>query len=146
MNDSPPRATGGCLCGAVLYEVHGPLRPVVLCHCTACRRQSGHYAAVTATRRSDFRLVKNEGLSWYQSDPDYRRGFCRHCGSNLFWEPVSGESAARYISIMAGTLDLPTNLSIAQHVFVAAAGDYYTIDDDLPQYLGDGPQIPIPAR
>jgi hypothetical protein len=39
------RATGGCLCGAVRYEVRGPLRPVVYCHCTQCRRTSGHFSA-----------------------------------------------------------------------------------------------------
>jgi len=42
------RATGGCLCGAVRYEVLGPLRDVVLCHCSHCRRTHGHVAAYAA--------------------------------------------------------------------------------------------------
>jgi len=46
-----PTARGRCLCGAVRYELRGPLRPVVACHCNMCRRTSGHFAAATAARR-----------------------------------------------------------------------------------------------
>ena len=35
-------ATGGCLCGAVRYQVHGPLRDVLICHCVECRRWHGN--------------------------------------------------------------------------------------------------------
>ena len=45
-------ATGGCLCGAVRYEVDRPLRDVVLCHCAMCRKAHGHIAAYTASDRS----------------------------------------------------------------------------------------------
>ena len=41
-------ATGRCLCGAVAYEVRGPLRDVLICHCEECRRWHGHMAACTA--------------------------------------------------------------------------------------------------
>src|SRR5918998_688452 len=59
--DSPRiRGTGGCLCGAVRYEVRGPLRPVVDCHCTMCRRTSGHFAAFTATRPEDLVLTESK--------------------------------------------------------------------------------------
>ena len=40
--------TGSCLCGAVRFEVHGPLRPVLACHCIQCRRQTGNYMSATA--------------------------------------------------------------------------------------------------
>jgi hypothetical protein len=58
----PIRGTDGCLCGAVRYKVHGPLRDVVACHCSQCRRTSGHFAAFTATRPVDLLLVESEGL------------------------------------------------------------------------------------
>lgn len=131
--DSAVRASGGCLCGAVRYRVTGPLRQVVACHCEQCRRSSGHYVAATAVRTSDLELLHDRGLQWYASSDAARRGFCNRCGSSLFWEPLQGGQ----ISIMAGSLDGATGLTTAAHIFVEHAGDYYSIDDAVPQ-LADG--------
>ncbi len=136
----PSWTTGGCLCGAVRYEVHGPLRPVVNCHCSQCRRTSGHFVAATAVRLEAFTLTNSEELRWYRSSEAARRGFCGNCGSSLFWEPTSGEKMV----IMAGTLDSPTGLRTAAHVFVGDAGDYYEIDDDLPRFTDGDHRIEIP--
>ena len=46
-DDKAIRATSDCLCGVVRYEVRGPLRPVIACHCTQCRRTSGPFVAAT---------------------------------------------------------------------------------------------------
>ncbi len=140
-DSSPIRGTGGCLCGAVRYEVRGPLRAVVDCHCTQCRRTSGHFAAFTATHPEALVLIESAGLRWYPSSTSARRGFCGTCGSSLFWEPDSGER----VSIAAGTLDLPTGLETVVHVFVEDAGDYYEIDDGLPQRADGDHGIMIPA-
>jgi len=136
----PIRGTGGCLCGAVRYEVRGPLRAVVDCHCSQCRRTSGHFAAFTATRPEDLVLIESGGLRWYRSSATAGRGFCEVCGSSLFWEPASGER----VSIAAGTLDLPTGLATAAHVFVEDSGDYYTISDGLPRRVDGVHGITIP--
>ena len=135
------RGTGGCLCGSVRYEVRGPLRPVVDCHCTQCRRTSGHFAAFTAARPQDLILTGSQGLRCYQSSAPARRGFCGDCGSSLFWEPASGGQ----VSIAAGTLDLPTRLETAAHVFVEDSGDYYAICVDLPRRTDGNHGIAIPA-
>ena len=132
---------GGCLCGAVRYEVQGPLRPVVACHCDMCRRTSGHFAAATAARRDAIVLRQERGLRWYDSSPAARRGFCQFCGSNLFWAPNDGSR----FSIMAGTLDKPTGLAIAVHIFVNEAGDYYRIADGVPQRADGAHGIPLPS-
>src|SRR4029077_19549434 len=84
MADKP--ATGGCLCGAVRYEVKGPLRQVIACHCTMCRRTTGSYVHATAAMLADFRLTAEEGLAWYRSSPKAQRGFCKICGAHLFWQ------------------------------------------------------------
>jgi hypothetical protein len=123
-------ATGHCLCGAVRYAVEGPLRPVSYCHCSQCRRSSGHYVAATACNAEDLTLLDEAGLRWYRSSPRARRGFCGECGSSLFWKPDNG----RYISIMTGTMDTPTGLTADQHIFVSAASDYYVLADGLPQF------------
>ena len=117
---------GGCLCGAVAYEVRGPLRQVIACHCTQCRRTSGHFVAATQARRDDLALTSAEGLQWYASSDAAERGFCRHCGSSLFWRRL-GEPL---VSIMAGTLDQPTGLRIVEHIYRESAGDYYEVPAD----------------
>jgi hypothetical protein len=125
-------ATGGCLCGAVKYQINGPRGDIVACHCGQCRRQGGHFWASTSARRADLALTEERGLKWYQSSPQARRGFCGECGSNLFWEGEGMDD----VFILAGSLDKPTGLRLASHIFVADKGDYYDIDDDLPRFAG----------
>jgi hypothetical protein len=134
MQKSEIQAAGGCLCGAVRYQVKGALLGVVNCHCSKCRRFHGHVGAYTATRRENLIMIKSEGLKWYRSiqdeTPDVYRGFCRECGSSLFWDPRGKQN----ISIAAGSLDPPTNLSTERHVWLSQKTDYYTLTDDLPQH------------
>jgi hypothetical protein len=129
-------ATGRCLCGAVAYEVRGPLRDVLICHCEECRRWHGHASACTAARREQLVLTEQRGLRWVQSprsDAGARRGFCGECGSSLFWDPPRRDT----ISIAAGTLDQPTGLRVAAHWFVSQAADYAPVPDDgLPHHEG----------
>lgn len=127
------RASGGCLCGAVLYTMSGPLRPVVFCHCEQCRRTSGHHVAATACGVDDLVINNDEGLRWYRSSEYAERGFCKRCGGNLFFRPFHG----KHVSVMAGTLDTPTGLEGAAHIFVDSKSDYYLIGDGLPQHAGD---------
>lgn len=133
--------SGGCLCGAVRYEVAGRLRPVVLCHCTQCRRNTGHFMAATAARHRDFHLMREEELRWYESSDSARRAFCGRCGSTLFWQGNGRD----YISIAAGTLDGATGLESACHIHVADKGDYYSIDDGLPQNADGTFSVAMPA-
>jgi hypothetical protein len=123
------KQTGGCLCGGVRYVVHGPLRGVIACHCSQCRRTSGHYAAMTNAPSEDLELKSSQTLVWYQSSATAERGFCGTCGSNLFWRQFDSDTT----SITAGTLDTPTGIAMEQHIFVADKSDYYTLDDDLPK-------------
>ena len=127
MNEKQVQATGGCLCEAVRYEIRGPHRGVVNCHCEQCRRTSGHFVAATRASKDDFIFVEDRGLRWFVSSSFARRGFCQFCGSSLFWERTDDEE--NRISIMAGTLDQPSGLSTVENIFVEDAGDYYNIPE-----------------
>lgn len=115
--------TGSCLCGAVKYEVTGPLRNVVACHCEQCRKQTGTYMSATAAQDGDLKIIEGRGLKWYQSSPNAKRGFCGECGSVLFWKGAGRD----YTAIAAGSLDGPTGLRLEGHIFCESAGDYYEI-------------------
>jgi hypothetical protein len=129
MSTDAGKHTGGCLCGGVRYVVNGPLRGVIACHCSQCRRTSGHYAAMTNVLSEHLELTKSQTLTWYQSSATAERGFCKICGGNLFWRGFNNDT----ISITGGTLDLPTGTALEQHIFVADKSDYYGLNDNLPK-------------
>ena len=132
MNSDLPRHSGGCLCGAVRYEVRGPLRDVINCYCSMCQRLHGAFGAHSKARNADIAILEDRGLVWYATSDRARRGFCRVCGSNLFWEPVGQDATG----IVAGTLDQPTGLKTMGHIFVGEKPDFYHLTDDLPRFDG----------
>ena len=121
--------TGGCLCGGVRYRITGPVRPIRYCHCSQCRRTSGHFVAATAVKTEELIFETNKSLAWFDSSEFASRGFCVRCGSSLFWKSKNRET----ISIMAGTLDHSHGLELADHIFVNDKADYYELMDDLPK-------------
>ena len=120
---------GGCACGAVRYRASGELRPVVACHCSQCRKAFTNYGAFTAVARGGLAVDDEAALAWYESSPGVRRGFCRRCGSALFWD----RAAAGHVSIAAGTLDQPSGLRQVRHIYVADKADFYELGDGLEQ-------------
>jgi len=125
-----PSHSGGCLCGGVRYVVDGPLAPVVNCHCGQCQRFHGSaFGAYTEAPKAALRFETQASLAWFASSPGVGRGFCSTCGSSLFWQEDSGGS----IGIAAGTLDQPSGLATAGHIFVRSKADFTVIADDLWQ-------------
>lgn len=120
------RTCGSCLCGAVSFTVRGPLRPVLACHCSQCRKTSGHYWAATAAPSDCVEITHEGALEWFQSSTQAQRGFCRRCGSSLFWRHASRDAWG----IAAGALDSPTGLHTQAHIFFTDASDYYLIHPD----------------
>lgn len=118
--------TGSCLCGAVAFEVEEPLRPVIVCHCKQCRKQTGSMMHATAVDNDRFRLTEQRGLKWYRASEWARRGFCGECGSVLFWKPDKGQ----HTSFTAGSLDGATGLAVEGHIFCDYKGDYYAVPKD----------------
>ncbi|UXU75748.1 MULTISPECIES: GFA family protein [unclassified Paracoccus (in: a-proteobacteria)] len=117
---------GHCLCGRIrfhgTYDAGHDLRA---CHCSQCRRWSGHVWAAILPRS----LTIEGEPAWYRASEIARRGFCRDCGSSLFWQ----RDGSPIIDVAAGAIDSPTGLRMLGHIFVADKGDYYDIADGLPQ-------------
>ena len=121
--------SASCLCGAVRLEVEGELAPPDACHCSQCRKQSGHFWASTNVPRDRLRIEGEDRVTWFQSSDKARRGFCSGCGSVLFWEAVGRDD----LSIAMGAFDKPTGTHLAIHIFMDDKGDYYEIADGVPQ-------------
>ncbi|MFN3170209.1 MAG: GFA family protein [Hyphomicrobiales bacterium] len=130
MSGAPVDGTwrGQCLCGSVAFTIQGSMSELSACHCSQCRRQSGHYQVAGVVAKTAITFENDETLTWYRSSDFAQRGFCSACGSALFWD--DGSEA---MSINIGCLDQPTGLSLASHIFVADKGDYYEITDGVPQ-------------
>ena len=109
---------GSCLCAGVRFSVQGPLRQIIECYCGQCRHWSGNLVAATAAAANQMTIDSDRDgecdlLSWHRSSEQAERGFCRHCGSSLFWRTDGSES----ISIMAGALEDDANLSTAKCLY-----------------------------
>ena len=131
--------TGSCLCGAVRFAAAGPLRGVVYCHCSQCRKQTGHYYAATNVADAGLSIEGAKNITWYSASAFARRGFCKTCGSALFWKLNEADET----SVMAGAFDQPSGLKGEVHIFVRDKGDYYAIDDGLPQFQKSTPAIRV---
>ena len=121
---------GSCLCGAVRFEVEGRLASPSACHCTRCRKHTGYYEAGTDVPRSAVTMEGSDNITWYFSSEKVRRGFCRICGSSLFFDIVTVDR----MGLAMGAFDTPTETALALHIFVADKGDFCEIADGLPQY------------
>ena len=131
------KLTGGCLCGQVQYRIDGYCRDIINCHCTNCRRTHGHVAAYTSVDKNDLVLLCEQGLKWYHdTNPNTYRGFCGDCGSSLFWQVgnLNHLVSRNKMSVAAGTLDSGHDLKTIGHIYVLEAGEYYEIEDELPQF------------
>jgi hypothetical protein len=119
---------GSCLCGANAFVYKGNPGPITACHCTQCRRQSGHFSASFDVDEIRLTWERQGKATTYVTPGGGTRGFCPVCGSKLWFRAAQGQ-----LSIEAGLIDGASGARLAEHIFVADKGDYYGITDGLPQ-------------
>lgn len=125
------RVRGACLCGASRLTIPAPAGPVTACHCSQCRKLSGHYSASVDVAEAEVDWIAQAEVRTHRTPGGATRGFCGACGSGLWFRAADGA-----FSVEAGCLAAPTGARLAEHIFVAGKGDYYAIDDGLPQSPG----------
>lgn len=76
---------GSCLCGAVTYQIDGPIGDIIQCHCQKCRKANGTaYATNAPIAKADFKLTSGQDVvKKYASSAGTERCFCGNCGSPL---------------------------------------------------------------
>ena len=126
--------TGGCICGAIRYELDDQPTWNVYCHCESCRKHTGAPVTVLVTCLPEQVSWSGDLRARYQSSPDRFRGFCQNCGTSLTWETEIKGSA--WLALHVSTLDAPENYPPTEHVFCENAIEWYVLNDGLPRYPG----------
>ena len=127
---------GGCLCGAVRFELDRAVGPLELCHCTRCRKATGSaYAAGLGVNVADFRLLRGReqiatfALPVRDQPPAYRVFFCRICGGPA----PAPDPKGPWTEIPAGLIDGDPDLQVDRHIFVEHRPSWTPRGDGLPE-------------
>lgn len=122
---------GGCLCGAVRYEITGELFAASHCHCSMCRRQHGAaFATYAKFNPDDFKWVSGEELiKVYQTSSGAGWCFCSECGSTL-----AAADNGEISSITLGTIHGDPGIKPESHIFTDFRAPWHEINDSLPQF------------
>ncbi|MGE0384737.1 MAG: GFA family protein [Gammaproteobacteria bacterium] len=130
----PGIAEGGCLCGEIHYEIHGPPMRIWDCHCSRCRRARGaaHATNVFYSDR-DFRWTRGEALLGSYRPPDarhYTAVFCTRCGGKL--PRVAPDR--HLVVVPAGSMDTDPGIGPSAHIFVGSKASWFEIADARPRF------------
>ena len=121
--------TGRCLCGAVEFEAEGVETEIHACHCSMCRRWNGGPALAAGVE--SVRFTGEEHIESYASSEWAERGFCRKCGSNLFYllKP------SRYI-MWIGAFDDAEQFKLVGEICLDDKPSTYDFVGDHPRHAG----------
>ena len=123
---------GGCLCGAIRYEINAPPISTGYCHCSCCRKFSGSAVnAWTAFPASSVRFLDGEP-HYFASTPIALRGFCQKCGASLTYKLVQPRETV-YLVLHTSSLDQPENFAPSIHSGIESKMPWFDILDDLPR-------------
>lgn len=126
-------ATGSCLCGDLRFTATLPSKWMAHCHCTLCQR--AHGAGVVTWVGFEASQVGIDDpqarLQWYESTPGAERGFCRRCGSTLFFRSTRWPGE---LHVVRSNFDTPLDREPQLHVFYDTHAPWLpTADDGLPR-------------
>lgn len=131
MSEPAASLTGGCMCGKVRFHLDRAPERISACHCDMCRRWCGG-PLLAIHDLGPVHFDDETEIVCYRSSEWAERGFCRICGSNLFYRLVgSGE-----IMLAAGTLDDQSGLKLESQVFIDEKPDCYAFANETRMMTG----------
>ena len=120
--------TGKCLCGAVQFTASNVETHHHACHCGMCRRWAGGPLFATAAEGVEFSGTEN--LARFKSSDWAERGFCRNCGSNLFYYLAPAD---QYM-LAIGSFEDASPFTLAREIFVDRKPDGYVFAGEHPRW------------
>ena len=113
--------TGSCLCGTVNFTANTMKTHIGACHCNMCRKWAGG-PLMAVDCGTDVQFDSEENIGIYNSSQWAERGFCRQCGSNLFYRMKhSGQHM-----MMAGLFNDEPDFKLDHQVFIDNKPDFYS--------------------
>ncbi|MBT4735439.1 MAG: GFA family protein [Candidatus Marinimicrobia bacterium] len=126
------KKSGGCLCGGVRFHIDSEIAKFTACHCEMCRRwASGPYLATNCGENVSFE--DEENLGRFKSSDWAERGFCKICGSSLFYFLAP---AGQYL-MSVGAFDDQNGLEMKNQVFIDHKPDCYAFTNQTKLMTAD---------
>ena len=125
--------TGGCLCGAVRFEVSAPFDTAGYCHCTRCQRRTGNGSSANGRVAADaFAIVAGaEHIATWAPEKGQPKSFCVLCGGHLY----SGPSGHGTVGVRLGAIDGDPGIRPSWRQWTSAAPVWEPLPDDgLPRF------------
>jgi len=131
---------GGCLCGAIRYQLEREPELALNCHCRFCRRAHGAaFVTLCIVRTVDLRFVAGADAVRESHTPGVGvRAFCSRCATRLY---NRAESNPALTSLVAASLDEPHSVRPRMHINVESKASWFEIRDDLPQFAALPPGV-----
>ena len=129
------KITGGCLCGAIRYEIDGKPFRTANCHCDDCRKSTGS-AFATNLFFKEVQITILQGIPkkfkhLADSKGTMIKEFCGNCGSQIFGSG-SNRLEAKYIKV--GSIDDASFVKPDVNLYTAHALNYSHIDDKIDSF------------
>ena len=123
--------TGGCQCGAVRYVLLESPSNACICHCRMCQKQFGSFfGAFADVAPESFKITRGEP-GWFESSDEARRGFCRDCGTPLFYKFLGSQRVA----VSIGSLDRHSDVKPQFQYGIEAREPWFAELPLLPQLV-----------
>lgn len=137
MAETGQQLQGGCLCGAVRYEIDERPAAAAHCHCRSCQLALGAaFATWAKVPKDQFRIVRGE-IARCETSPGVERGFCGRCGTSLTYDAageVEGQDWLEDAWFSAVTLDDPSIVRPTAHVYISHQQPWIRMGDGLPRF------------
>ncbi len=131
MSENKKRYTGGCLCGAVRWEVDGAPKFMGHCYCADCRKASGGgFIGFMGFSAGAVRFTgeTRKFISQSARGGDAVRNFCPVCGGLVFGGEIGKDEM---FTIYAGSLDDPSLFHPTVAIFTRGRPDWAVIPPGL---------------
>lgn len=134
--------TGGCLCGAIRFEITLPTRFCAHCNCGMCRRAHGAPLVTwVGVPSAQFRITRGSGeLRVYHSSPAARRSFCNSCGNMLLFE---GDRWPNEVHVARAAIEGDIDREASVHTYWDERASWFCMRDELPKLGGENGVQPL---